>query len=72
MVITYLKEKYVVELKRWYGPKAHDKGLTQLADYLDRQNLNEGYLLIFDHSEVKNWHSGWTESQGKKVFVAWV
>ncbi len=72
VVITYLKEKYIAELKRWYGPKAHAAGLIQLADYLERQNLQEGYLLIFDHAEVKNWHSEWTEVQGKKILAVWV
>jgi AAA-like domain len=72
VVITYLKEKYVAELKLWRGEKAHQKGLQQLADYLERQNLSEGYLLIFDHSEVKNWHSEWLDASGKKVLAAWV
>ena len=72
VVITYLHEKFVAELKIWRGEKAHEKGLAQLSDYLDRQNLTEGYLLIFDHAEVKNWHSEWIEINGKKVLVAWV
>ena len=72
VVITYLHEKFVAELKIWRGEKAHEKGLQQLSDYLDRQNLTEGYLLIFDHAEVKNWHSEWIETNGKKVLVAWV
>ncbi len=72
VVITHLKEKYIAELKLWYGQKAHEKGLIQLADYLERQNLDEGYLLIFDHSEVKEWQSEWVEVKGKKVFAVWV
>ena len=72
VVITYLHEIFVAELKIWRGEKAHEKGLTQLTDYLDRQNLNEGYLLVFDHSEVKKWDSDWIEVNGKKVFMAWV
>jgi AAA-like domain len=72
VVITYLKEKYVAELKIWRGPKLHEKGLLQLSEYLDRQNLNEGFLIIFDHSEVKNWQSEWMDAGGKKVFAVWV
>ena len=72
VVITYLNQKFVAELKLWYGPKAHEKGLLQLANYLDAQALDEGYLLIFDHSEVKNWRSEWIDAHGKKVFVIWV
>ena len=72
VVITYFQYKYVAELKIWRGKKEHEKGLIQLHDYLDKQALNEGFLIIFDHSEVKNWHSEWQEVQGKKVFVIWV
>ena len=72
VVITYFQYKYVAELKIWRGKKEHEKGLIQLHDYLDKQALDEGFLLIFDHSEVKNWHSEWQEVKGKKVFVIWV
>ena len=72
VVITYLHQKFVAELKLWYGPKAHEEGLKQLCDYLDRQNLDKGYLLIFDHSEVKKWRSEWIETDGKKIFAVWV
>ncbi len=72
VVITYYEHRYVAELKVWYGAKAHAKGLTQLADYLDRQNLTEGYLIIFDHAEVKEWKSEWINEQGKRIFAVWV
>jgi Predicted AAA-ATPase len=72
VVITHLQHKYVAELKLWRGEKAHEKGLAQLADYLDIQALTEGYLLVFDHSEIKKWHSEWLDVQGKKIFSVWV
>ncbi len=72
VVITYLHQKFIAELKLWYGPKAHEEGLQQLCDYLDRQNLDTGYLLIFDHSQIKNWQSEWIETASKKIFIAWV
>jgi hypothetical protein len=72
VVITHRNSKYIAELKLWYGPKAHEAGLKQLADYLDAQSLNEGYLVVFDHSEVKNWNSETVEAHGKKIFVVWV
>ena len=71
-MITYYQHKYVAELKVWYGEKAHQKGLIQLADYLDRQALDTGYLLIFDNASVKKWQSEWIEAEGKKVFIVWV
>jgi hypothetical protein len=72
IVITHFQHKYVAELKIWRGEKAHEKGLIQLVDYLDKQDLTEGYLLIFDHSAVKHWESDWVYRGDKKIFVAWV
>ena len=72
VVITHLQHQYVAELKLWRGEKAHEKGLIQLVNYLDSQALSEGYLLIFDHSEVKKWHSEWIEVENKKIFSVWV
>ncbi len=72
VVITYLEHKYVAELKIWRGEKAHEEGLLQLNDYLNIQNLKEGYLIIFDHSEVKNWRSEWGIVEGKNIFMVWV
>ncbi|MCU0341055.1 MAG: hypothetical protein MUE30_14330 [Spirosomaceae bacterium] len=72
VVITYLNEKFVAELKLWRGQQYHEYGLEQLANYLNMQGLNEGFLLIFDHSEVKNWQSEWLETHGKRIFAVWV
>ncbi len=72
VVITYLHQKFVAELKVWYGQKAHEKGLLQLVNYLNIQSLSEGFLLIFDHSEIKDWRSEWIEVERKKIFAAWV
>ncbi len=70
VVITYHQHKYLAELKLWKGEVAHEKGLNQLANYLDRQGLETGYLLIFDHNKKKYWKKGWTEVNGKRIF--WV
>ena len=70
IVIVYNQFKYVVELKLWYGAVAHEKGLQQLSDYLDRQGLQTGYLVIFDHSKKKSWKKDWTEVNGKRVLWA--
>jgi hypothetical protein len=72
VIITFYQHKYVAELKIWRGPAAHEKGLNQLADYLDRLNMTEGYLIIFDHKEIKTWDSGWINHNGKRIFIVWV
>ena len=70
VVITYFQHRYVAELKIWYGEVAHEEGLQQLADYLDRLGLSVGYLLIFDHSKRKSWKKDWVDVKGKRIF--WV
>jgi energy-coupling factor transporter ATP-binding protein EcfA2 len=72
VVLTYYNSKYVAELKIWRGAEAHEKGLVQLADYLDRQALNEGFLVIFDHSATKSWQMDRREINGKSIFMVWV
>jgi hypothetical protein len=72
VIITHLQHKYLAELKIWRGKTAHEEGLLQLCDYLDRLSLTEGYLLIFDHSKRKIWKKEWTEVNGKKIFMVWV
>jgi hypothetical protein len=72
VVATYLQHKYIIELKRWYGPSYHQKGLDQLADYLDRQEVNEGFLVIFEGEKEKTYRQEWIEHRGKRVFAVWV
>jgi hypothetical protein len=72
VTITFYQHKYVAELKVWRGEAAHEEGLDQLSDYLDRLKLTEGYLIIFDHKETKTWASGWINHGNKKVFIVWV
>jgi hypothetical protein len=72
VVITYLEQKFIAELKIWRGEAAHQVGLQQLCDYLDRDGLDKCFLIIFDHAEVKNWRNEWIEVRDKKVFAVWV
>jgi hypothetical protein len=72
VVITYHEHKYVAELKIWRGEKAHKAGIAQLVDYLDRQGLDKGYLIIFDNNEVKEWKSKTIRTKGKRIKAVWV
>ena len=72
VIITYFEHRYLAELKIWHGTVAHEKGLVQLADYLDRQSLSEGYLIIFDQRKKKSWKKEWVKVDHKRVFVIWV
>jgi hypothetical protein len=72
IVVTYLQHKYIIELKRWGGPKAHKKGLTQLTNYLDIHGVQKGYLLIFDDRKKLTWATRRIKQDGKEVFAVWV
>ena len=72
IVTTYLQHKYIIELKRWYVEEAHQRGLNQLADYLEIHSVKEGYLVIFEYNKVKSWRSEWIEHEGKRIFAVWV
>ncbi len=70
LIATFFQHQYLIELKIWYGEEAHQKGLSQLANYLDRLGLDTGYLVIFDHNKKKIWKKDWVEVQGKRIY--WV
>ena len=72
IVITCNNKRYVVELKRWYGPKAHQEGLQQLSDYLDIYSLKKGYLLIYDFRKNKDYTQETITFQDKQIFAVWV
>lgn len=74
VVVTYYNRKYIIELKLWRGESYHERGLAQLYDYLDKQNQNTGYLVIFDNrKESKNeLKSEWRAENGKQIFAIWI
>jgi AAA-like domain len=72
VVITFNQFRYLAELKIWYGDVAHQKGITQLVDYMDTLALTQGYLVIFNHNKKKTWKSEWITVEEKKVFAVWV
>jgi len=74
IVVTYGSQKYIIELKKWYGEEAHGKGLLQLKDYLDRQDQSLGFLIIYDSRRQSN-KTGENEMVNigsKKIFMVWV
>ena len=72
IIATYNEHKYIIELKRWYGEAYHQKGIKQLADYLDIQGVRTGFLVIFEYNTVKTGRKEWIEHDGKRIFAVWV
>ena len=53
VVVDYLGEQFVVELKIWRGREYNERGEAQLSDYLDYYHLGKGYLLSFNFNMKK-------------------
>lgn len=48
VVIDYLGEQFIVELKIWRGNSYNERGEKQLADYLDYFHIRKGYMLSYN------------------------
>lgn len=53
VIVDYLGERYIVELKIWRGDEYNRRGEKQLAEYLDYYYLDKGYLLSFNFNKKK-------------------
>ncbi|MCI8713313.1 MAG: hypothetical protein HFH23_13785 [Ruminococcus sp.] len=53
LVMDYLGEQFVIELKIWRGKAYHKQGEEQLASYLNDIHLNIGYMLIYNFNQAK-------------------
>jgi len=53
LVIDYLGEQFIVELKIWHGAEYNERGEEQLSEYLDYYNKKKGYLLSFNFNKNK-------------------
>ncbi len=72
VVITYNNNKYIIELKVWHGEEYHEKGLKQLVDYLNINNQNKGYLLVFNFNKNKEYKKEEVIVEGKEIFEVFV
>ncbi|GHV17497.1 hypothetical protein AGMMS49938_18310 [Fibrobacterales bacterium] len=76
IVVDYVPEQFILELKIWRGDSAHKKAYEQLGKYLDSKGKDTGYLLTFDfrHKNTANRTSTrkkavkWIKWQDKKIF----
>jgi hypothetical protein len=73
VLCCYKNQKAVVEVKIWYGERRYGGALAQLAKYLKSENLDRGYLVVFDRRENVPKAYSFKEHQvaGKKI-QAWV
>ena len=55
LCVVYGNNKYPVELKIMYSKSVIQKGVEQLGNYMTTLGEHTGWLVIFDHSNTKNW-----------------
>ncbi len=72
VVITYNKEKYIIELKIWRGEKYHEEGIKQLVDYLDIHGLDKGYMVVYNFNKSKEYKKENILVDGKEIFIVYV
>ena len=53
VIIDYLGQQYILELKIWRGERYNADGQKQIMEYLGYWNLNTGYMLSFNFNQKK-------------------
>lgn len=53
VIIDYLGQQYIIELKIWRGERYNAEGEQQINDYLNYWNLETGYMLSFNFNKNK-------------------
>ena len=53
IIVDYLGEQYIIELKIWHGQEYNRRGEEQLAEYLDNYHLSTGYMVSFNFNKKK-------------------
>jgi hypothetical protein len=71
LVIDYLTQQFILEIKIWHGNSKHEEAYEQLANYLISKNMDCGYLLTFDFRKKGDdgfSENRWVEYNGKRIF----
>lgn len=45
VIVDYLGEQFIIELKIWHGNEYNKRGERQLADYLNYYHKDRGYMM---------------------------
>ena len=70
IVVDYLGEQFVIELKIWHGNEYNERGERQLANYLDYFHQEKGYLISFNFNKKKEIGVKELRVKGKTIIEA--
>lgn len=68
VIIVYNSVKYIIELKIWRGERYEEKGMEQLGNCLESQNLSKVYMVIFSFNKTKEYTRQWLNINNKEIF----
>lgn len=54
VIVDYLGQQYIIELKIWRGERYNADGEKQVSEYLDYWKLTTGYMLSFNFNKKKD------------------
>lgn len=73
VIIDFLGQQYIVELKIWRGAEYNQRGEEQLMDYLDTYRLKKGYMISFNFNKVLvNKYVGLISLQYYQTIIAYI
>lgn len=70
IVVDYLGQQFVIELKIWHGNEYNERGERQLAEYLDYFHLKKGYMISFNFNKKKEVGVKELQVEGKTIIEA--
>ena len=53
VIVDFLGERYIIELKIWHGERYNAEGEKQISEYLNYYGLDTGYMLSFNFNQKK-------------------
>ena len=53
IIVDYLGEQYIIEMKIWHGKEYNNRGEKQLIEYLDDYHVKKGYMISFNFNKKK-------------------
>ena len=71
LVVDFLKQQFILEMKLWYGDSRHEEAYDQLVGYLKSKDRERGYLLTFDFRKTRDADLAepqWIAWDGKQIF----
>lgn len=70
LIVDYLGEQFIVELKIWHGSEYNARGEKQLTEYLEYFHKDKGYMISFNFNQKKEIGVKEIQAGGKTIVEA--